>query len=103
MRRRPSPRTVSRCLPIFPLGLRTRVTRSFADFLLAMIFQNLLYALAALGRDRFRGGHMFQPLDRGPNQIDRIVGSDALGQHVVYTNRLEYGAHGAAGNDTGTF
>src|SRR6056297_423922 len=103
MRRKPRPRTVSRCLPILPLGLRTSVTRSFADFFLAMIFQDLLYALAALGRDRFRGSHVLQALDRGANQVDRVVGAHALGQHVVHAHGLEHGAHCATGDHTRTF
>src|SRR6056297_198399 len=103
MRRNPRPRTVSRCLPILPLGLRTSVTRSFADFLLAMIFQDLLYALAALGRNRFRGSHEFQSLDRGSNQIDRVVGAHALGQDVLNAHGFEDGTHCTTGDYAGTF
>src|SRR6056297_140068 len=103
MRRSPRPRTVSRCLPILPLGLRTSVTRSFAALLLAMIFQNLLYAFATLGRDRFRGGHVLQALDGRPNKIDRVVGAHTLGQHVLHADSLEDRAHRAAGNHAGTF
>src|SRR6056297_3638434 len=98
MRRSPRPRTVSRWELILPLGLRTSVTRTFESLFLAMVFQNLLYALAALDRDRFRRSHAFQALDRRTHEIDRIVRPHALGQHVVHSYGLENRAHRTAGD-----
>ncbi len=33
----------------------------------------------------------------------RIVGADGLGQHVAHAHGFHHGAHGAAGDDAGTF
>ncbi|CRI66194.1 conserved hypothetical protein [Thiocapsa sp. KS1] len=64
--------------------------------------QDLGDRLAALRSNGLGIVHGTQPLDRGTDHVDRVVGSDALGQNVLNTEHLEDRAHGAARDDSGT-
>ena len=58
--------------------------------------------LAALGGHRLGALHRLQTLDRGPDQVDRRVRTDTIGQHVGHNSRFQHGAHGATGNHART-
>src|SRR5690606_29320251 len=62
-----------------------------------------LNLLAALGPDGARRMHAGQALEGGADQVDRVARTAGLGQHVLHADRLEHGAHGAAGDHAGTF
>src|SRR5690606_12636640 len=65
--------------------------------------QDFFNGLAALGRDLLRRSHVFQTIESGANDVDRVGRAVALGQHVLDTGHFQHGAHGTAGDDAGTF
>src|SRR5690606_35638266 len=101
--RRPSALTDRRWRPWVPCRPLTRRTLTVppVDSFLAM--EDLLDLLAALGRDLARRMHLLKALDGGAHQVDRVARAGGLGQHVLHANRLEHGAHRAAGDHAGTF
>ncbi|CCG94092.1 conserved hypothetical protein [Marinobacter nauticus ATCC 49840] len=64
--------------------------------------QNIFHGFTALGCNVFRRLHGLQTLDGGTYYVHRVGGPVTLGQYVLHTGHLEYGAHRTAGNDTGT-
>src|SRR5690242_20603127 len=101
IRRRPSAFTVASCLGLSPMIDRHSETLSLllgTDRLLHQV----AVAAAAAG-----GVQVLQPLDaperveRGLEDVVRIVRSQRLGQDVLNTGRLQHRPHGAAGDDAG--
>src|ERR671913_708639 len=63
---------------------------------------DVLERQTAAGRDLLGADEVLQRLHRGVHDVDRVRGTQALGEHVVDTGALEHGTHRAAGDDTGT-
>src|SRR3954453_20574330 len=63
---------------------------------------DVLKGQTAAGRDVRGADEVLQGLHRGVNDVDRVRGPEALGQHVVDPGALEHGTHRATGDDAGT-
>src|SRR5215218_7826474 len=63
---------------------------------------DVLERQTAAGRDLLRADEVLQRLHRGVHDVDRVRGTQALGEHVVDAGALEHGTHRATGDDTGT-
>src|SRR4051794_27366317 len=63
---------------------------------------DVLQGQTAAGRDLLGTDEVLQRLHGRVDDVDRVGGPEALGQHVVDAGALEHGAHRAAGDDTGT-
>src|SRR5918993_917141 len=63
---------------------------------------DVLERQTAAGRDLLGADEVLQRLHRGVHDVDRVRGTQALGEHVVDAGALEHGTHRATGDDTGT-
>src|SRR3954463_3406750 len=63
---------------------------------------DVLEGQSAAGRDLLGADEVLQRLHRGVHDVDRVRGTQALGEHVVDAGALEDGTHRATGDDTGT-
>src|SRR5215207_6054800 len=63
---------------------------------------DVLQGQTAAGRDLLGADEVLQRLHRGVHDVDRVRGTQALGEHVVDAGALEHGTHRATGDDTGT-
>src|SRR3954453_23568758 len=63
---------------------------------------DVLQGQTAAGRDLLGTDEVLQRLHGGVDDVDRVGGPEALGEHVVDAGALEHGTHRAAGDDTGT-
>src|SRR3712207_5307847 len=63
---------------------------------------DVLERQTAARRDLLRADEVLQRLHRGVHDVDRVRGTQALGEHVVDARALEHGAHRTTGDDTGT-
>src|SRR5690606_16659172 len=97
---RPSARTDRRCLAWLPRRPLTR--RTFTVPVSVLAIDQILDLLAALGRDAGRRVHLGKAPQGGAHQVDRVARAHGLGQDVTHADRLEHGAHRAAGDHAGT-
>src|SRR3990170_4266644 len=121
MRRRPMPRTVSRCACLQPMMLFASVTFIFLSAMLPLSARaqsaviagdrarfsdlsadDLFHRLAALGGHLGGSVHLLQPVQRGADHVVGIGRPEALRQHVGDAHHLEHCPHRAAGDDSGT-
>src|SRR4051794_6540676 len=63
---------------------------------------DVLQGQTAAGRDLLGTDEVLQRLHGRVDDVDRVGGPEALGQHVVDAGALEDGTHRATGDDTGT-
>src|SRR3954451_4712539 len=63
---------------------------------------DVLEGQTAAGRDLLGADEVLQRLHGGVHDVDRVRGTQALGEHVVDAGALEHGTHRATGDDTGT-
>src|SRR3954449_9947157 len=63
---------------------------------------DVLQRQTAAGRDLLGTDEVLQRLHGGVDDVDRVGGPEALGEHVVDAGALEHGTHRATGDDTGT-
>src|SRR3954469_14062707 len=63
---------------------------------------DVLQGQTAAGRDLLGTDEVLQRLHGRVDDVDRVGGPEALGEHVVDAGALEDGAHRATGDDTGT-
>src|SRR4051795_4093305 len=63
---------------------------------------DVLQGQTAAGRDLLGTDEVLQRLHGGVDDVDRVGGPEALGEHVVDAGALQDGAHRATGDDTGT-
>src|SRR3954468_20958025 len=63
---------------------------------------DVLQRQTAAGRDLLGTDEGLQRLHGGVDDVDRVGGPEALGEHVVDAGALEHGTHRATGDDTGT-
>ena len=64
--------------------------------------EHLLDGEAAQLGDLLGAAQPHQPVHRRLHEVDRVLGADALGQHVAYATQLEHGADATAGDHAGT-
>src|SRR5690606_19408573 len=105
--RRPSARSVARCLAGRPIPLRICVIFSRTGSAPVASFLDTAYP-QLFHRDPTFGGHPLgrdqlpEPRHRRPHHVDRVVGAQVLGQHVGDPRGLEHRTNGASGNDART-
>src|SRR6185437_12369912 len=93
-----SARRLRSCLPFrFSVRAGSGFDRGFAATRL-----QFRYFQAATGRDRAGAVDALQRIESGPHQVVGIGRALRLGDDVVDAERLEHGAHRAAGDDAGT-
>src|SRR4051795_3968995 len=63
---------------------------------------DVLQGQTAAGRDLPGTGEVLQRLHGRVDDVDRVGGPEALGEHVVDAGALQHGAHRTTGDDTGT-
>src|SRR3954454_23951944 len=63
---------------------------------------DVLQGQTAAGRDLLGTDEVLQRLHGRVDDVDRVGGPEALGEHVVDAGALEDGTHRATGDDTGT-
>src|SRR4051794_14789170 len=63
---------------------------------------DVLQGQTAAGRDLLGTDEVLQRLHGGVDDVDRVGGAEALGEHVVDAGALEHGTHRTTGDDTGT-
>src|SRR3954463_14635599 len=109
MRFSPRERSVSRWFFLRPIDDLIWVTLSCAisDSLTRPRTQHggrgdVLEGQSAAGRDLLGADEVLQRLHRGVHDVDRVRGTQALGEHVVDAGALEDGTHRATSDDTGT-
>src|SRR3954470_6658342 len=63
---------------------------------------DVLHGQTAAGRDLLPTDEGPRRLHGGVDDVDRVGGAEALGEHVVDAGALEHGTHRTTGDDTGT-
>src|SRR5919112_5439139 len=63
---------------------------------------DVLQGQTTAGRDLLGTDEVLQRLHGRVDDVDRVGGPEALGEHVVDPGALEHGAHRTTGDDTGT-
>src|SRR3954465_9442386 len=63
---------------------------------------DVLQGQTAAGRDLLGADEGLQRLHGGGDDVDRVGGAEALGEHVVDAGALQHGTHRTTGDDTGT-
>src|SRR5690606_9152397 len=81
---------------------RPLTRRTFTVPVSVLAIDHILVLLAALGRDAGRRVHLGKAPQGGAHQVDRVARAHGLGQDVTHADRLEHGAHRAAGDHAGT-
>src|SRR3954454_6272638 len=101
--RRPSARSVPRCLCVSPMTLRVWVIRTFAilrllrhGLLRSLVGQHLRDREAAHLRHLVGAAEGLEAVDRRLRYVDRVRGAEALREDVADSGQLEHGAHAAA-------
>src|SRR5262245_24525721 len=77
--------------------MRMRVAPA-ATFFLATAHPQFLEAHTALGGDHLRRDQLLKTVHGSARHVDRVVGAEALGEHVRNTRRFQDRAHWTAGN-----
>src|SRR3954447_13896608 len=109
IRLRPRDRSVCRWLGLVPIADRIWVTFSCAISgpLTGTRPEHggrgdVLERQTAAGRDLLGADEVLQRLHGGVHDVDRVRGTQALGEHVVDARTLQDGAHRTTGDDAGT-
>src|ERR1700733_4963523 len=102
--RSPKPRAELRMLASWPYMLLIKVTLILVPTFLSVmkLAHDLFDRLAALCRDVIGRAQLSQGVHGGAHHVDGIARAVALGKHVAHPGALEYRAHAAAGDHTGT-
>src|SRR5438034_6065945 len=108
IRRSPMPSTVSPCVLLKPIGLRTSVilSRLASVCLLAAFFATsgsyeFREVLAAQARHESRILQIHQAGKRRPYHVVRVGRAERLRQDILYPSRFDDRPHGAPGNQAG--